>query len=291
MEAHCPSVTVVKLGSSVLPDAEAVLRAARELDLLVRDGERIVAVVSALGDTTDRLLAEAGSRHPGAPEPALARFLATGEQHAAARLALALSALGRSVTVAEPATIRLLADRDGLDAEPAFVDPLFLRILLAEDEIVVVPGFYGARPGGRVACFGRGGSDLTALVLAEALSARCVLYKDVDGIYTDDPNAPLSRAVRYERVSYRTAIRAGGGVVQEKTLRIARRLRRRFEVTALGSEVRTIVGAPDRLAESKRLRPIARRSLDSLRAVKPRSTRSEGTGRGGSVESHAEVRA
>jgi aspartokinase len=118
--------------------------------------------------------------------------------------------------------------------------------------VVVAPGFVGRGPGGATSLLGRGGSDYTALFLAARLGARrCVLFKDVDGLYTADP-ARDRAALRYEAVTWRTAARVGGRVVQEKAVLYAEFERLAFEITAPGSGVSTRVGlGPDLVAESE----------------------------------------
>jgi homoserine dehydrogenase len=101
--------------------------------------------------------------------------------------------------------------------------------------VVVVPGFVGRDAAGHVSLLGRGGSDLTALFISHALRARCVLVKDVDGLFDGDPNDPGSPATRrYTRASWDELARVGDVVVQPKAVSFARENRIQFTVAAPG---------------------------------------------------------
>jgi homoserine dehydrogenase len=241
------SITVLKFGSSVLRSERDLPVAVREISRACRSGDRVLAVVSAFGNTTNRLLRRA-RRHAEAPNPAaLASLLATGEAVSAALLGIALERAGRPSVVLDPAQIDLRAVGERLDAHPFHVDAQRIVKALAE-QTVVVPGFVGRTLDGAPALLGRGGSDYTALFLAARLGARrCVLFKDVDGLYTADP--AVAGAERYDEVSWHTAREAGGRVVQSKAVRYAESEQLAFQITAPGAAAATRVGSgPDRLA-------------------------------------------
>jgi homoserine dehydrogenase len=246
------NISVFKFGSSVLRSERDLPIAVREIALAESRGERVLAVVSAFGNATDRLLRRA-RRHAETPAPdALASLLATGEAVSAALLGIALDRAGIRAVVFDPGQIRLSAIGDPLDARPCSVDARRLDDALAR-RVVVVPGFVGRGPDDGPVLLGRGGSDYTAFFLAARLGARsCVLFKDVDGLYTSDP-ATDSGAARFETVSWRTARETGGAVIQAKAVLYAEGERIAFEITAPGAAVSTRVCAgPDCVA------PIAR---------------------------------
>jgi len=243
------NISVFKFGSSVLRSERDLPVAVREIALALARGERVLAVVSAFGNATDRLLRRA-RRHAETPAPgALASLLATGEAVSAALLGIALDRAGIRATVYDPAQINLCAVGDPLDARPCSVDARRLDDALTR-RAVVVPGFVGRGPDGAPVLLGRGGSDYTAFFLAARLGARsCVLFKDVDGLYTSDPGTD-SGAGRFETASWRTARESGGAVVQPKAVLYAEGERLSFEITAPGASVSTRVGAePDRIAD------------------------------------------
>jgi homoserine dehydrogenase len=225
-------ITVLKFGSSVLTGEEDLPRAAAEVARTLARGERAVAVVSAFGKTTEALLSRAARLAPQPEGSALAALLATGERTSAALLAIALAERGVPCALADPERIALRADGPHLDADPLDVDTRVLRDLLAAHPAVIVPGFFARRSDAEVATLGRGGSDLTALFLAERLGARCVLVKDVDGVYDGDPGDARRSPARFATLSYGDALRLSARVVQEKALRFAAERKLPFVVGA-----------------------------------------------------------
>lgn len=241
--------TVVKFGSSVLRSERDLPVAVREIEREIGRGARVLAVVSAFGNTTDRLLRRA-RRHAETPNPeALAALLATGEAVSAALLGIALERAGIRASVLDPSQIDLRAAGETLDSRPFCVNARRLDETL-DRSVVVVPGFVGRGRDGEPVLLGRGGSDYTAFFLAAKLGARrCVLFKDVDGLYTSDPAADCD-ARRYEEATWRTACEVGGRVVQSKAVIYAEAERLGFEITAPGAECTTRVGAgPDTVTE------------------------------------------
>lgn len=234
-----PSVQVLKFGGSVLRDDAAVALVARALHERVRDGQRIVAVVSATRGTTDRLLAEA--QEPGAaPDPhALASLLATGEQRSASLLALALHREGVACEVADASRLRLRTRGPALDADPVALDTVLLRALLHQAPVVVVPGFTGTDSHGRTTLLGRGGSDLTAVFLAHALGVECLLVKDVPAIHAP---AAAHGAQTYAALHWDDLLALDSQVVQAKAVRFARDHALVFRVGSASGKGATLVG-------------------------------------------------
>ena len=181
-------LSVLKIGGSVLRDAASYAATAAFLEsrLAERPDEKLVVIVSAQYGQTDALLAEAAAV-AGDPDPtALDLLWCTGELRSVALLTLHLQTLGVAAT---PFNVH----QTGLVASPeragTTVRPLRLLAALASCRIVIVPGFLGVSPGGTIASLGRGGSDLTAVLLAAAVRAdACELIKDVPGYFTADPH-------------------------------------------------------------------------------------------------------
>lgn len=236
-------VVVLKFGSSVLPDEAALPTAVHEIYRHVRAGRRVVAVVSALGATTDRLLSRAQGFVPSPDAGALAAWVATGEAQAAALLGLAIDRAGVPVTVLDSGAIGLRTEGPLHDASAVDLDSAAIARALAAAPVLVVPGFVGRDSAGRATLLGRGGSDLTALFIAAQIGAReCVLLKDVDGLYDRDPAADVD-AQRYRRVSYDDVLALSEGIVQHKAVRFARARGVEFSVACIGKDEGTIVGA------------------------------------------------
>ena len=241
-------VTVLKFGSSVLRCEDDLQTAVHEIYRWWREGRQVVAVVSAFGDTTDELTRRARNVCEAPDEASLATLLATGEAASSALLGLTLNKVGIPAQVLDAVQVGLRTSGSSLDADPIAIDVTRLQEELRSG-VVVLPGFVGRRENGDPTLLGRGGSDLTALFLASRLRASCVLVKDVDGLYTSDPACPIGRASRFTHVSYETAARVGGPVVQLKAVRFAEEHRLRFSITSIGADRSTKVGPfADRLA-------------------------------------------
>jgi homoserine dehydrogenase len=235
-------VTVLKFGSSVLRSEEDLHIAVHEIYRWWREGQQVVAVVSAFGDTTDKLTRLAKDVCDEPDESAVATLLATGEAASSALLGLSLNKSGIPARVFDAVQAGLRTRGSSLDADLIDVDVQLLRTEL-RNSVVVLPGFVGRGDNGNTTLLGRGGSDLTALFLAHRLNGSCVLLKDVDGLYTTDPNNSTRTASRFSHVTYQTAVRVGGAVVQPKAVRFAEKQRLRFAVTSVGATHSTEVGA------------------------------------------------
>jgi len=252
-----PGIIVLKLGGSVLASDAALPIAVHEIDRHLRQGLRIVAVVSAIGDTTDDLLARARSAggintstaDADSSEPdtsTLAALLATGEHTSAALLTLALRRAGISASTLSVDQLHLVASGDVLDAEPQTIDTATIHAALKLSSVVVVPGFLARLPDGGPCTLGRGGSDLTALFIAQRLGVPVRLAKDVDALYQWDP--ALEKAgkhpLRYNTLTTDDALQLDGDIVQHKAVRFAKRTGLRFTVGAINRDDGTIIGAP-----------------------------------------------
>jgi homoserine dehydrogenase len=214
------SIIVLKFGSSVLRSPSDLPNAVHEIYRWYRQGLQVIAVVSAIGDTTDRLLAE--SRQLTAqPEPyATAELLATGERTSAALLGVALDRGGIPARVLNPREIGLTVTGSPLDSELSEVNLDRVRELLTAYPVLVIPGFFGTDAAGRTHVLGRGGSDLSAVFLAHAVgAARCRLIKDVDGVYESDPAlVGTSRPRRFLALTYQDANKVAGPLIQSKAV-------------------------------------------------------------------------
>lgn len=179
---------VQKFGGSSLADLNG-LRRASDLILSARQkGYKVVAVVSAMGDTTDELMELAHKIVSRPPLRELDALLSTGEIQAAALLAIMLQSLGVPARSFSGAQAGIHTTASYSDADICSINPQALEEALGQGYIAVVAGFQGLAPDGSTATLGRGGSDTSAVSLAAALGAeRCEIYKDVDGIYTADP--------------------------------------------------------------------------------------------------------
>lgn len=215
---------VQKFGGSSLADPERLRRVAGICGEARRRGNRLVAVVSAAGDTTDTLLESAHRIHPHPSLRELDALAATGEQQSAASLAMMLESLGLSACSFSGWQAGIHTDDRHGEAAILHIDPARLLKALEAGQIAVVAGYQGLSPAEDVTTLGRGGSDTTAVALANALEAdRCEIYTDVDGIYTADPRLlPNARLLR--EIDFRDMLKlaeAGSQVLHPGSVRLA----------------------------------------------------------------------
>lgn len=250
-------VVVLKFGSSVLPTASSTFRAAEEIRRYRALGQRVVAVVSAIGSTTDRLLASAEQLSDQPASDALVHLLATGETTASAYLGLALGESGETHEILTPLQSGFRAEGSRLEARPASLDAAAIQSAFERSGVVIIPGFVAADQAGSPVLLGRGGSDLSALYIAEQLGARAILLKATDGVFEHDPFDPeRPEPRRFQSLSWQTARSIGGGVVQDAALELAERSGQLFVVRTPGSTNGTVVGGVADRLEPRRPHPL-----------------------------------
>jgi aspartate kinase len=238
-------LVVIKIGGSVLTGPHAYRRTADFIAgrLTADPGIRIVAVVSAENGVTDALLATAVDI-AGTPDAATLDLLwSSGELRSVALLTLALQARGVSAAAVNVHQAGLVSTREDVPGH-AEVRRLRILALLGERDVIVAPGFLARGAGDAVVSLGRGGSDLTAVLLAAGLEAgRCELVKDVPGYFTADPKRdPAARPLA--TLSYERALEmadAGCQLVQRQALQSARELRVPLLISAIAHERGTII--------------------------------------------------
>lgn len=226
MTGPATNVLVQKYGGSSVADPAGIKRAAQRIYDAQASGYQVVAVVSAMGDTTDELLdlAASISPHPRARE--LDTLMTTGELVSAALLAIALADLGADVRTFTGTEAGLITDDRHGKARITDVKPRRIQACLERGQIAVVAGFQGISGNeGVVTTLGRGGSDLTAVALAAALGCVCEIYTDVDGIYTADPRI-VPRARKLDVLSSEEMLElaaSGAKVLHLRCIEYARR--------------------------------------------------------------------
>jgi len=238
------SLTILKFGGSVLTAPAALDAVVQHIYRHIRVGEKVIAVVSAFNGETDRLL-QLSHDQVNDPDPGgVAALAETGELYSAARLGLALDRAGVSVHVLHAGAIGLQAEGSLLDATPTNLDTDAVKAALQTASVLVVPGFVGRTASGRTCLLGRGGSDLTAIFLADELQAqRCVLVKDVNGLFDRDPAVDPRHAQRFDTVTCDDALQLDGSIIQHKAVRYATARARTFEVAGLLRGPGTYVGS------------------------------------------------
>jgi aspartate kinase len=221
------ALIVQKYGGSSVQDAERVKRVAERIVATKREGNDVVVVVSAMGDTTDELLDLAQQVSPVPPPRELDMLLTSGERISMALLAMAIANLGaeaRSFTGSQAGVIT-----DSVHGRARIIDvtPGRIRSALDEGAIAIVAGFQGVSQDTKdITTLGRGGSDTTAVALAAALDASvCEIYTDVDGVFTADPRI-VPNAQKLDTVSYEEMLEmaaCGAKVLMLRCVEYARR--------------------------------------------------------------------
>jgi len=217
------ALVVQKYGGTSVANAERIRAVAERIRRRREAGDDVVAVVSAMGDTTDDLLALAHQITPSPNERELDILLSTGEAVSMTLMAMALHALGLEAVSLTGAQAGLRTDSVHQRARILAIEPERIRKEIAAGRVVIVSGFQGITEELEVTTLGRGTSDLTAVALAAVLEARCERYTDVDGVYTADPriepNARKLKEVSYEEMLELAS--RGAKVMQPRAVEIA----------------------------------------------------------------------
>jgi aspartate kinase len=201
---------VQKYGGTSVGSLELIQRVAARVAALRATGTSVAVVVSAMGDSTDRLvdLARGLCAEPAPRE--MDALLSTGEQVSVALLAIALNACGVPAQSFTGSQVRILTTNVHTKARIADVETARLRAALDRGVTPIVAGFQGIDPDGDITTIGRGGSDTTAVALAVALKAdECQILTDVDGVYTTDPRV-VANARRLDRLSFEEMLELAG---------------------------------------------------------------------------------
>ena len=252
---------VQKYGGSSVADAECMRRVAQRIYDTQRAGNQVVVVVSAMGDTTDDLIALAKQVNPEPNEREMDSLMATGEMASSAVLTMALHARGVKAISMTGHQAGIRVDGTHLKAKIEAIDPKRIRKHLDQGCVVVVAGFQGTNPAEDIATLGRGGSDTTAVALAAALKAdRCQILKDVDGVFTANPRV-VPTARKLDEIAYEEMLElasAGSEVLQSRAVEFAKNYGVVLEVLS-SFEVKpgTLVREEDKQMEQMIIRGIA----------------------------------
>jgi aspartate kinase len=218
------SLYVHKYGGTSVGSPDRIQHVANKVIEARARGEQVVVVVSAMSGETNRLVALAHEM-VACPDPReLDVLLATGEQVTIALLSIALQAQGCPAASYTGSQVRIVTDRAHTKARILDIDTERLRGDLDAGRVVVVAGFQGVTEEGHITTLGRGGSDTTAVALAAALEAdECLIYTDVDGVYTTDPRIE-PRARRLDRITFEEMLEMaslGSKVLQIRSVEFA----------------------------------------------------------------------
>ena len=217
---------VQKFGGSSVADAERVFNVAHRIIETKNEGNEVVVILSAQGDTTDDLIDKAKEINPKPSKREMDMLLSTGEQQSVALMAMALNSLGYNAISLNAFQIQLTTTSDYSNAKIKDIDTERIKRELSRDNIVIVAGFQGVNVFNDVTTLGRGGSDTTAVAIAAALNAdACEIYTDVDGVYTADPRI-VKDASKLEEISYDEMLELaslGSKVLHNRSVELAKK--------------------------------------------------------------------
>jgi aspartate kinase len=246
------NIAVLKFGGTSVKNVQRL----RHVASIVKEAaktQKVIVVVSAMGDATDRLvhLANQCAEKPHAAE--LDVLLSTGEQVTIALLTILLTELGITARSLTGHQAGILTDDNHSDANIVSIDGRIIENAFEQFDVLVIAGFQGATASGKITTLGRGGSDTTAVAVAAAVKATsCEIYTDVNGIYDCDPNQNVD-ACKFDSISFDECLELaqnGAQVIHPRAVIAARHynlpvtVRSTFQLDDVGTLVGKVVGAP-----------------------------------------------
>ncbi|MBI4746645.1 MAG: aspartate kinase [Deltaproteobacteria bacterium] len=196
------ALVVHKYGGTSVGSIEKIRSVAKKVAKVRDEGNLVIVVVSAMSGETNKLVAMANEMTSMPDEREYDALISTGEQITSTLLAMALNSMGYPAVSFQGYQIKIVTDSAFTKARIQRIDADNLRKELKAGKIITVSGFQGVDEAGNVTTLGRGGSDTTAVAIAAALKAdECIIYTDVDGVYTADPNI-CPNARKLDRVTY-----------------------------------------------------------------------------------------
>ncbi|NLL70782.1 MAG: aspartate kinase [Epulopiscium sp.] len=217
---------VKKFGGSSVANAEKIFNVAKRLGKSYDEGNEIVVVLSAQGDTTDELIAKAKEINSKPSRREMDMLLSTGEQQSVALMSMALEKLGYPAISLNAYQVGMYTTSTYSNARLKNINTDRVQSELERKNIVLITGFQGMNRFDDITTLGRGGSDTTAVALAAALKAdRCEIYTDVDGIYTADPRV-VKNARKLSEVTYDEMLELaslGARVLHNRSVELAKK--------------------------------------------------------------------
>jgi homoserine dehydrogenase len=246
---RCEKRVVLKFGGSVIHSQADFVSITKEIRRYVEDGFDVVAVVSAYYGITETLIDKATALGLSPSSAAYAAFVSSGEFESGTDLTNHLFESGLNASFRSPVEFDFLAKGARQSAAPCSISKDKINAAFATHSVVVMPGFSAVDELGSSILLGRGGSDISAVVVAEALGLNSVrLLKDVDGIYTQDPNE-FADAQRLEFVDYDRACAIASVLIQPEAIRFAATKGVAIDIAAIGSSYASRIGAEQVMCE------------------------------------------
>lgn len=227
------SLIIQKFGGTSVADDKCLLNVANIITSTYNEGNNVVVVVSAQGDTTNKLIEKALKLNENPSKREMDMLLSSGEQISSALLAITIEKLGYPVVSLTGWQAGFNTNSNYTNARINKINSERLKKEISERKIVIVAGFQGINMFGDITTLGRGGSDTTAVALAVELKADlCQIYTDVDGVYTTDPRL-LNTAKKLDEISYEEMLELaslGAKVLHNRSVELAQKYNVQLEV-------------------------------------------------------------
>ncbi|MDG1073336.1 MAG: aspartate kinase [Akkermansiaceae bacterium] len=255
------ALIVQKYGGTSVGSIDRIRNVAQRIKAERDKGNQVVAVISAMGGVTDKLISMANELGQEPAERELDVLLSSGEQQSIALLSIALNEIGVDTVSATGRQAGILTSGSHTRGRIEDIKPDLINNYLAADKTVVVAGFQGTNPDGLIHTLGRGGSDLSAIAVASAVKADlCQILTDVDGVYTADPRV-VQKARKLPEISYDELLElasVGTKVMQSRSVEFAKKYGVKFEVrSSLNENPGTIVTEEHEAMESVVIRGVS----------------------------------
>ncbi|MBR0401529.1 MAG: aspartate kinase, partial [Lachnospiraceae bacterium] len=252
---------VKKFGGSSVANRERIFNVANRCIEDFRAGHDIVVVLSAMGDSTDDLIALAKDINPSAPRREMDMLLATGEQVSVSLMAMAMASLGVPAVSLNALQVPMITNSRYSNAQLKSIGSERILAELENRKIVIVTGFQGVNKAGDVTTLGSGGSDTTAVALAAALHADvCEIFTDVNGVYTCDPRV-VPEASKLSEITYDEMLELsslGAKVLHNRSVELAKKYGVQLVVrNSMNREEGTVVKEDDGMMEKMLVSGIA----------------------------------
>ena len=255
------ALIVQKYGGTSVGSIDRIKNVASRIKAEREKGNQVVAVISAMGGETDKLIALASELSQSPKERELDVLLSSGEQQSIALLTIALNEMGIEAVSATGRQAGILTSGSHTRGRIERIDPTLINQYLAADQTVVIAGFQGITEEGMIHTLGRGGSDLSAIAVASSVKADlCQILTDVDGVYTADPRV-VAKARKLPEISYDELLElasVGTKVMQSRSVEFAKKYGVKFEVkSSLNNNPGTIVTEEHEAMESVVIRGVS----------------------------------
>lgn len=254
-------IIVQKFGGSSVADAQKVRNVANRVVDAYREGNSVVVVVSAQGDTTDDLIEKAHEINENPSKREMDMLLATGEQISIALLAMAIEKIGAPVISLTGWQAGFVTNSNSGNARIDRIDTERILSELDKKKIVIVAGFQGLDKYDDITTLGRGGSDTSAVAIAAAIHAdKCEIYTDVDGVYTADPRI-VKNAKKLDEITYDEMLELaslGANVLHNRSVEMAKKYGVKLEVKSSFEKIDGTIVKEAVTVEKMLIRGIAR---------------------------------